>query len=138
MEIVKQKHNMGCGIACVASVVEDSYDNVLKRCKSPQNAFEIGFYMPELKRLLKLYGKGNYSFRKYSLCYNKYLQKNGTIIFIKKSKIYPCGHYLNKIDEGWMNPWINCPIISPLRAGIDTSIKESMVDYILFENDQIL
>ncbi|MFT4244557.1 MAG: hypothetical protein ACMXYB_03845 [Candidatus Woesearchaeota archaeon] len=45
--------------------------------------------MPELKRLLKLYGKRNYSFRKYSSKYQKYLVKNGTIIFIGKSEKYP-------------------------------------------------
>lgn len=129
---------MGCGIARVASVVNDSYDNVLKRCKNPKDTLEEGFYMPELKRLLKLYGKEKYLFRKYFPKYHKYLLKNGTIIFISKSEKYPYGHYLNKIEGGWMNSWINCPFISPLRVGIDTSIKESMVNYILFENNQIL
>ena len=135
MKLVKQKHNMGCGIACVASVVEDTYDNVLKLCKNPKDALEEGFYMPELKKILKLYGKENYSFRKYSSKYQKYLLKNGSIIFIANCEKYPYGHYLNKIEGGWMNPWINCPIISPLRAGIDNSIEEKMIEYILFEKD---
>ena len=119
----------------IASAVEDTYNNILKLCKNPQDVLEIGFYMPELKRLLKLYGKENYSFRKYSSKYHNYLLKNGTIIFISKSKKYPYGHYLNKIEGGWMNPWINCPIISPLKAGIDNSIEEKVIEYILFEKD---
>lgn len=34
-----------------------------------------------------------------------------------------------------MNPWINYPIISSLKAGIDNSIEEKMIEYILFEKD---
>lgn len=124
---------MGCGIAAIASIVNDSYDNVLSKCKNPKDSEETGFYMPELKRILKLYNK-DYSFRKYSSRYKNKL-KIGTIIFISKSKKYPYGHYLSKIEEsGWMNPWINCPIISELEAGIDRSISENQIEYILYKS----
>ncbi|MFP4401810.1 MAG: hypothetical protein ACLFPL_01125 [Candidatus Nanoarchaeia archaeon] len=46
----------------------------LVNAKNPQDALEVGFYMPELKKLLKLYDKNNYSFRKYSNKYQKYLK----------------------------------------------------------------
>ena len=33
--------------------------------------------------------------------------KENTIVFIKRSKKYPSGHFLVKTRHGWMDPWIN-------------------------------
>ncbi|MBI5391734.1 hypothetical protein HZB00_01905 [Candidatus Woesearchaeota archaeon] len=35
-----------------------------------------------------------------------------TIVFIRRSKDYPAGHYLAKTKTGWMDPWINFDLSS--------------------------
>ena len=56
--------------------------------------------------------------RSFRACtYKNLLNRNGTIVFIERSKKYPAGHYLVKTEKGWMNSWINFPNISPTKSG---------------------
>lgn len=46
------------------------------------------------------------------------LNRPGTIVFTRFSKAYPRGHYLVRTETGWMNPWVNFPVIAPARAAL--------------------
>ena len=35
--------------------------------------------------------------------------KNYSIVFIKRSRKYPYGHFLARYKNRWMDPWINLP-----------------------------
>ncbi|MEM0476561.1 MAG: hypothetical protein QW367_02905 [Candidatus Aenigmatarchaeota archaeon] len=35
------------------------------------------------------------------------IYQEGTIVFIKRNKKYPYGHYLVRYKNLWMDPWIN-------------------------------
>jgi len=37
----------------------------------------------------------------------KKIYQDNTIVFIKRSKKYPYGHYLSRYKSSWMDPWIN-------------------------------
>ena len=42
----------------------------------------------------------------------------GTIVFIRRCTQYAMGHYLVRVKGGWMNPWVNCPEMIPVKAGL--------------------
>jgi len=52
----------------------------------------------------------------------KYLNKIGSIVFIKRSKKWPSGHYLLKTSKGWMNSWINYPKTNPTKSGFNKKL----------------
>ena len=52
----------------------------------------------------------------------KYLENEGSIVFIAPSKKYPRGHYLARTKKGWMNPWVNFPRIMPAKAGFNRKL----------------
>jgi ABC-type bacteriocin/lantibiotic exporter with double-glycine peptidase domain len=115
MKAVVQEHPLGCGLACVACVANVSYSKVLKRVKS-NLASTRGFYLKELVQALSKLGF-NYVSGKLTEKTRKHLSREGTIVFIKRSRKYPAGHYLARTKKGWMNPWINFPSIVPAKAG---------------------
>ena len=114
---VVQKHQSGCGIACVACVTNQSYEKVLS-LTDKSYASSRGYYCKELIALLSKFNL-SYSYKKVTNKTKKYLIKEGTIVFIARSKTHPLGHYLVKTKKGWMNSWINYPIISPVKAGFN-------------------
>lgn len=56
MKQVAQKEGMGCGLACVASVVGKSYKETKKLFTNPQFSSTRGFYGSELVEALKKRG----------------------------------------------------------------------------------
>lgn len=116
MFAVRQEDQLGCGIACVAYVLGMSYKDTRNLfIDGEHKATYKGFYCRDLVTVLKWKGK-NYTHR--------YIKKNGvqerfnnlSIVFIKRSKQYPAGHFLVKTDCGWMDPYINYPEKEP-KAG---------------------
>ncbi|OGD62322.1 hypothetical protein A2215_03765 [Candidatus Berkelbacteria bacterium RIFOXYA2_FULL_43_10] len=118
MKPVVQKHPFGCAIACVAHVLGIRYDNALTLFRNgSRKAKNEGFYCRDI---IKTLGNSYYYFyvkdRKRKLIY-----REGTIVYIRKSKKHPAGHYLAKTPDGWMDPWINFPENKDIRdakAGI--------------------
>ena len=43
--------------------------------------------------------------------------KPGTIVFVRRGKVYPYGHFLLKTSKGWMNPWKRGENIKEAKAG---------------------
>src|SRR3989344_4598019 len=120
MKAVVQKHLMGCGIACVAFVTKNSYDIIFRTFDS-KYASTRGYYCKELIKALEKFGL-KYDYKKVNEKTKHYLEKEDSIIFIKRSVRYPSGHYLVYTKEGWMNPWINYPSVYPVKAGFDKKL----------------
>ncbi|MDE1855517.1 MAG: hypothetical protein KGH57_04345 [Candidatus Micrarchaeota archaeon] len=107
---IKQKDSFGCGIACVAFVNNVDYETAKRNYFGVnQKAVTTGYLCKDMVMALQRAGK--------EYCY-KYIKKpmalkEDTIVFIKRSKRYPDGHYLAKSKLGWMDPWINFDIKRP-------------------------
>jgi hypothetical protein len=112
-QLVTQKHRSGCGIACIASFLGYDYETLLSMIPNgDMHASERGFYCRELVELLKQFGykKAVYLYIKSHIY--PYIYTPGTIVFIKRSRTYPVGHYLLRTPYGWMDPWKNFPVSS--------------------------
>ncbi|HEB46924.1 MAG TPA: hypothetical protein ENI22_00455 [Candidatus Pacearchaeota archaeon] len=117
---ITQEHPMGCGVACVASLLGISYEKALNLFNKDHTSTK-GYYLKDIILALKK-KKLNYQDSKVTNNAKKYLKIPGSIIFIRRSKKYPAGHYLLKTKEGWMNPWINYPKINPAKAGYNRKL----------------
>lgn len=102
---VTQRDHNGCGVACVAFVLGKKYDDVIFFL-GKERAIKIGFSCRELARTLRKFGfPYTYNFLKPRLM--KKIRKDGVIVFVKRSKNYPDGHFLVCNNNQWMDPWIN-------------------------------
>lgn len=104
MKLITQKHPSGCGIACVAYALEISYDDALALFQNGlKRAKNEGFYCHDILKALD----DNYCYFYVTGKKRHLIYKPNTIVYIKRSKKYPFGHYLVKADIGWMDPWVN-------------------------------
>lgn len=111
---VTQKDGLGCGIACVAHITERSYDEVIELLGKVKAQIS-GFTLKELSSLLAHLGIDNY--RHFVKPKTKHLiYTEGAIVFIKRSKLYPDGHYLVRHNGLWMDSWINSPVDQNIQA----------------------
>lgn len=114
--LVAQEHALGCGVACVASVLGKTYQSALKLFEHPQHAYIRGYYCRELASVLCSQGYP-YIYKKYKPQeHRKVLSLIGTIVFTKPNLTYLEGHYWLKTSRGWMNPWANSPKINFVKA----------------------
>lgn len=119
LKTVVQEHSMGCSIACIACVAGIKYSKVLKMAS---HRLINGYcFCIDIVKILKKLGF-IYDYTKVTPKTKKYLEREGTIVFIKRSAKYPLGHFLAKTNKGWMDPWINYPIIAPARAGFNNKL----------------
>jgi hypothetical protein len=103
--MVTQEDSLGCGVASVAYVLGITYKDAMLYF-DPNEVKKSGCYCKDLLGAMKE--------NKINCCY-KYLRKHlrkkiyklRTIVFIKKSKKYPAGHYLVRTNDGWHDSWIN-------------------------------
>ena len=127
---VTQEESMGCGIACVAAILDRSYKSAKKLFENPQYSASRGYYCRDLVKVLNKSGL-DYTFAKINKK-NKYLvEREETIVFVKKSKNYPFGHYLFKTKRGWMNSWINFPSINPAKSGFQKKLP-AKAEWVIF------
>ena len=116
MKSITQEEQMGCGIACVAIILNKSYRYTKNFFDNPEYSSSRGYYCREIVKVLNKRGK-DYTFSRINEKNKHLLNKEGVIVFIERDKKYPFGHYLTKTKMGWMNPWINFPAISPAKSG---------------------
>lgn len=105
MKTVEQRDLFGCGAACVAFVLKEGYSKVvilLERDKARSK----GFFCKDLTRVLLKFGQ-NYSYKYLKPRLRKKIYKKGVIVFIRRSKRYPTGHFLVRHSGLWMDPWVN-------------------------------
>lgn len=115
---VTQSHTMGCGVACVAYILDVSYYEALSLFDEPENAKSIGYYCEDI---VSAFRKVNrlYDYAEHILENSNLLDKENIIVFCPPHNQYLSGHYFAKTDNKWMNPWINCPIIHPTLSGFE-------------------
>jgi len=104
---VTQEFDYGCGIACFAFALGISYKQatvILGEAQSTSNRFWV-------KDLVKALNENGLQYERYYVKerIKSQLDKESTIVLIRRSKIYPAGHYLIRHQGAWMDPWINLP-----------------------------
>lgn len=129
MKPITQEAPMGCAIACSASLAGLTYRQMRRYFDNGElKERTSGFFNKDIVSALDKAGikaKG-YSIKKWG---NRKIG-NGTIVFIKRSKKYPEGHFLLKTKTGWMNPWINYPNINPAKAGFQKTLPKK-IDWVI-------
>lgn len=116
MRLVIQEDEYGCGVACMANLLEMPYQKALDLFADPQNASWRGFICKDMVYALK---------RAQNPCKYYYIKprkrkriyRDGTIVFIKRNKKYPVGHYLARKGRLWIDSWFNIPNL-PRIAGV--------------------
>ena len=133
---VSQEHTMGCAVACVASLCSLSYKKALKLFQNKDHAWTRGYYCPEIVEALERAGH-DYSYDEFdSKKHHRYLRLPGTIIFISPCAEYPLGHFLLRGELGWMNPWLNFPLMVPVQSGFQRKLPGE-ISYLLFPNQSL-
>jgi len=110
MESIKpivQKNPFGCGVACVAFVLRLNYPKALKLFRDGvHKADSGGFYCKEILEALNSQGR-DFEYKYIKGGVRRKIYQNSSIVFIKRSKKYPVGHYLCRYKSLWMDPWTN-------------------------------
>lgn len=114
MKEVVQEDPMGCGVACVAFVLGESYVNALSLFRNgSKKAPTVGF---SCKSIVNALNSTGLKYRHRSVKNENENYSSGSIVFIDYSEEYPYGHFLAKAGDGWMDPWLNIHSI-PRKAG---------------------
>ncbi len=104
---VCQRDNFGCGIACLAFITNRPYGQIAAELGEKKAKTE-GFFCRELVTYLKSLGyQAEYHYLNQK--WRKRIYQEKTIVFLKRSKNFPFGHYLVRDQALWMDPWINFP-----------------------------
>ncbi len=118
--MIAQQDDFGCSVACVANLLGLSYSQALRLFDKPENAKTKGFTCRDIVDALNKYDyPTHYKYLKPKL--RSRIYEPGTIAFIARSKKYPAGHYLLRVNSGWADPWINLPI--------DKNVKKAKAGY---------
>lgn len=121
MQSITQQHDFGCGIACVSFVLQKPYAEIAQHLGAEQATWR-GFLCKDLVAILQQYGHA------YTYGYTRVdpdSLPDGTIVFLRRSRMYPAGHYLAKRAGKWMDSWINFDEdrdISHARSGFRTQL----------------
>ncbi len=105
MNPVTQKDPLGCGAACVSFITQNNYSEIVFML-GKDDATHKGFYCKDLKAILSTLGFV-YSYKYVKPRLKSKIYQDCVIVFIKRSKKYPAGHYLTRYEGQWMDPWIN-------------------------------
>jgi hypothetical protein len=108
MKLTAQKHYFGCGFACLASLLEIEYIQAFNLIEGgEQKAVGSGLLCREVVTILQQQGFINSHYKYLKPRLKRTIYHDGTIVFIKRSKRFPVGHYLIRAEGQWMDPWIN-------------------------------
>ncbi len=133
MKAIKHEDPHGCSVACIASVTGITYQEALRLFPNgKEKADKTGFYCREIVSALE---KKNIRY-KYGYIKSRIrskIYKDGTIVFIKRSKKYPTGHYLCRVNKTWMDPWINFPEMNK-KAGFRKRLPGKSI-YLISRNN---
>jgi hypothetical protein len=141
----QQKDQKGCGIACLANLLDKSYDSVKKDFEKKFYKIDRGVKMFDIVNYLRLCGleyKSKFFNQNKKYEYNKkegskFSRILGSITLIAKSEKYKVGHYLLRINNGWVDPWINFVPLDKAKAGIRKKLPGNAW-YVLYPLDKII
>ena len=134
-----QKDLNGCGIACLANLLDKDYSIVKKDFEKKFYSIERGVNIADIVRYLKThdldYKSKFFNAKNYNASLaNKYSKLENSITLIIKNKKYPIGHYLLKNKEVWIDPWYNLPSIDNVHAGLRKKLPNNPW-YVLYPTD---
>lgn len=141
MKYVPQEDPMGCGVACVANRLDISYSNAMELFEYPEFARTIGY---RCKYVVEALQKADEDVKLKHIRRDQPLPNlpSGSIVLLEKSDKYPQQHYLLKVDQGWVDPWINIHTDSRIehaKPGIRSKLPGrayyAIVDNILSHRD---
>lgn len=117
-ESITQEFDYGCAIACISFRLGIMYKETAALVGAKQ-ANSTRFYIKDLTHFLNSIGQ---SYRSIHVKpkNRRSIYEEGTIVLIRRSKLYPSGHYLIRHKGHWMDPWINMPYekdISKAKSG---------------------
>ena len=121
--MIRQNDSLGCGVAATALVLGISYDKALRQFDM-KKVKSIGCYCKDIIEVLE---ENNFQARYKYIKENKKksIYRTNTIVFIKRSKRYPFGHYLVRTDNGWHDSWINFPKFKNVK-GAKSGIRKRL------------
>jgi len=106
-ESITQEFDYGCGVACFAFALHMTYKQAANHLGELQ-ANSKRFWVKDFTDALNQTGK-NYISKHIKPPMQRRIYNEGTIVLIRRSKLYPSGHYLIRHKSQWMDPWINLP-----------------------------
>ena len=112
MKSITQEDPFGCSLACIAHLTGNTYKSIIQLVDD-KKARNGGFYCKELVSLLSNLGY-SYSYKYLKPRFKKLIYHDDAIVFIKRSKQYPSGHYLVRSGDMWMDPWINFSVTAKI------------------------
>lgn len=121
--LVPQEDLMGCGIACVASILGISYAKS-KSLFDRHDGTRPDCYCPDIVRALERGGTG-YNWREIRNG-ERVDYVPGSIVFVAASKHLPVGHFLVCTGSGWMDSWINLDISAPDIKGAKAGYRKCL------------
>ena len=109
---IVQNDEMGCGVACVANRLDISYDQALELFEYTEYAKTVGYKCKYIVSALRGAGVDVRLRHVRAADRDDLIQGNvdiptGAIVLLEKSELYPFQHYLLKMDDGWLDPWLN-------------------------------
>ncbi len=139
----QQKDQKGCGIACLANLLNMSYEETKKDFEVKFYKIDRGVKMFDIVNYLKSHGleyKSKFFNQNRKYEYNKregskFSKIQGSITLIAKSEKYKVGHYLLRIKNGWVDPWINFVPLEKAKAGIRKKLPGNAW-YVLYPLDK--
>ena len=105
--LLAQKHEWGCGAACVASLLAIPYNDALERLEQYKGACinekPKGLEPSPIAHVLRDAGY------KVTKQYKAISWPLGTIVLLtwRFGRYKDCGHYMLLTGHGWMDPWFN-------------------------------
>ncbi|PIN90454.1 hypothetical protein COU61_02665 [Candidatus Pacearchaeota archaeon CG10_big_fil_rev_8_21_14_0_10_35_13] len=126
IKAIAQETPMGCAIACIASILNKSQSSIIKDSGlNVEKSWNHGYYCGEIVRILKNNGR-RYKFSKVTEKTKHLIDKDRSIVFVK-GKNERVGHYLvrDKLNNRWMESWINFPKMNPAKAGFVKKLPDT-------------
>lgn len=135
-KLVRQEDEFGCGAACLAMAAGLSYKQALELFSDGKvKAGKKGFLCKDICDVLGKAGK-NYSYCYVTKLKRRKIYKEGSIVFIRRSKNNPYGHYLYRDKDCWIDPWTNRHENEDIKKAKARKIKrlEDKPIYLIFPN----
>lgn len=134
---VTQIDEYGCSVACVAFLLNKNYEETLKLFSNSEKAKDEGFICKEIVSVLKSNGiNAEYKYLK-PYPQEKIISDN-TIVFVKRTRKYPFGHFLIRYNSEWMDPWVNFPEnkdIKKAKSGFRNDLPDKAIYGIFIVNN---
>lgn len=126
---VIQEDDYGCGVACVANILNCSYSKALTYFTDGERKAQTeGFYMQDMCEALRNAGwDGYWVVDQDSWQLEK--ERTYTIVFVEPNQIYPVGHYLMRMFGFWLNSWSNFPEY-PRQSGLNKELPGKATHFI--------